>query len=944
MSEFQFFPLIDRIIEALKSKNSISIFGFYGSAFSLFIWELSRRITPIFYITNKKNIERYGDEITELECSTNIINENNPFFESAKVILIDEDFLERKIGVKENVELIKGETIDLQELLLRLAASGLDREEIVEEEGEYAIRGGVIDVYPKGAEPVRIELDGDLVYSIRKFDPQTQRSIEVINRYTVSLAVPDSFWTVKSIPPNSGLIIAEKKLNLNLPEIIISPEADFCFRLSLPRKYFGDLGALKHDINHSSYNYKFLLKSIIAERLNKVIGFIETFYLPLKEGFVDEKRKIIFLTESEIFGTLPQKKVGYKGLFIDDLKGLKIDDYVVHSDYGIGQFKGLTLLEIDGKKVECLRIDYAEGDKVYLPVNKINRLERYIGATEHKPRLSRLGSDFWLRTKNRVKKAAERIAIELLNIYAVRKNTPGFAFSSDSMEMAELEASFPYEETEDQLKAIEDVKRDMESPFPQDRLICGDVGFGKTEIALRAAFKAALDGKQTIFLCPTTLLAFQHYRTFKKRLENFPVRVEMVSRFKSVSELKEIIKEFNEGKVDIVIGTHRLLQFDVVPRDLGLLIVDEEQRFGVIQKERIKRLKPNIDVLYLSATPIPRTLYMALTGIKDISNIYTPPAGRKEIITKIIYFDEEEIKRAIEYEIARNGQVFFVHNSIQTIGKVRERLLNILPDLKICVIHGRMNERVSEERILEFIEGRYDLLLATAIVESGLDMPRVNTIIVDQAHRFGLSDLHQLRGRVGRSDVQAYAYFIVPRQRLTPEAEKRLAALTSYTSLGSGFRLALRDMEIRGIGNLLGKEQSGFVNAIGYHHYVKILNRAVSEIKGREIVEEPIISINLDAYFPSEYIQSSYERTALYKRLLEVDSEFELQKLKEEIVDRFGQYPEPVEGLFLLARLRLEAITIGATEIKQKGNEILFYHKGEVVKTIIMSGNTIIDR
>lgn len=498
--------------------------------------------------------------------------------------------------------------------------------------------------------------------------------------------------------------------------------------------------------------------------------------------------------------------------------------------------------------------------------------------------------------------------------------------------MNELEASFPYEETPDQKKAIQDVKLDMETPKPAERLICGDVGYGKTEIALRAAFKAALDSKQTMILCPTTLLAFQHYTTFKKRLEPFPLTVEMVSRFRKKEELKKILKDLAKGGIDIAIGTHRLLQPDVQFEDLALLIIDEEQRFGVVQKEKIKNLKPGIDTFYLSATPIPRTLYMGLTGLKDISNIYTPPPGRKDIITKIIYYDEDEIRKIIQVELSRSGQVIFLHNRIQTIETVRAKLHKIMPSLKICLLHGQMREDITAKRMVDFLEAKYDLLLSTAIVESGLDMPRVNTIIVDYAHRFGLADLHQLRGRIGRSDVQGYAHFIIPsRRRITDEANKRLSALASYTSLGSGFRLALRDMEIRGVGNLLGKEQSGHVNSIGYRLYIKILGKAVSELQGKKILQEPILDLKMEAYFPSSYIEKTYERTALYKRLLDIESEFELKKIAEEIVDRFGKYPEEVKNLFLLSKIRLRARELGATEVVRRGKQFVFHKEGKVI-------------
>ncbi len=679
------------------------------------------------------------------------------------------------------------------------------------------------------------------------------------------------------------------------------------------------------------YDYKFLIRQSLLPNLEQVLGPIDVVPMIFREGYVNTDRKIVIITESDIFGYIPKRKERFKGLFIDDLRGLKIDDYVVHNDYGIGQFKGLIQVDFEGRRIECLRIDYADADKIYLPVEKLNQLERFIGAEGKPPKLSKLGSDLWLKTKERVRKATEILARDLVNLYARRQLSQGFAFSKDEPEMRELEAGFPFEETRDQRKAIDEVKKDMESPRPQERLICGDVGFGKTEIALRAGFKAALDSKQTMLLCPTTLLAFQHYNTFVTRLRNFPVRVEMVSRFKRKIELRKILEEIREGRIDIVIGTHRLLAPDVVFKNLGLLIIDEEQRFGVLQKEKIKKMKRGIDIILLSATPIPRTLYMSLSGLKDISIIHTPPLGRKEIVTRLIHFDDEEIRKIIQFELNRGGQIFFVHNRIQTIETVRNRLQNLLPGLRICLLHGKIKSEINEKKMMEFLEGRYDLLLSTAIVESGLDMPRVNTIIINEADKFGLADLHQLRGRVGRSEIQGYAYFIVPVRKLTEEAKKRLSAIISYTTLGSGFRLAIRDMEIRGVGNILGKEQSGFVNSIGYHHYVKILNRVVQELQGKEISFEPVLNLNIAGYIPSEYISSAYERTAIYKRLMEVQSEYELKALKEEILDRFGKYPPEVEQLFYLAKIRLKSIELGASEVMQMGTTIVFYRSGEIV-------------
>ncbi len=923
-----------RIVEALQSRNKLNVTGLVGSSRALFILGLTEYFPQVIFIVNEENIDKRYGQLKRLEDQTLLINEENPYYTASKIIVTTRDFLWQSIQVKEAVTFSENHNINVEDVITKLNQIGYTREDIVEEAGEFALRGGILDIYESGGVPVRLELYGDQISSIREFNVQTQRSVESIPSVTLRLAKPMSPRPLLELTNTEAVAVSEMDIELAVPHIVIGTTGEFIYSFSQPFEYFGDLTKLKEDIKKRNYVFKFFTThKSLAERLKTILGEIEIHHIPLERGFLDRNTKIAYITETEIFGEIRRKKPAYRGLFIDDLMGLKEGDYVVHSDYGIGQFKELTLVDFEKRKVECLRIDYAGTDKVYLPIERMNLLERYIATREQPPKLSKLGTEVWLKAKNRVKKATERLAIDLLNLYTRRSQEKGFSFSQDTMEMNELEASFPYEETPDQKKAIQDVKLDMETPKPAERLICGDVGYGKTEIALRAAFKAALDSKQTMILCPTTLLAFQHYTTFKKRLEPFPLTVEMVSRFRKKEELKKILKDIAKGGIDIAIGTHRLLQPDVQFKDLALLIIDEEQRFGVVQKEKIKNLKPGIDTFYLSATPIPRTLYMGLTGLKDISNIYTPPPGRKDIITKIIYYDEDEIRKIIQIELSRGGQVIFLHNRIQTIETVRAKLHKIMPSLKICLLHGQMREDITAKRMVDFLEAKYDLLLSTAIVESGLDMPRVNTIIVDYAHRFGLADLHQLRGRIGRSDVQGYAHFIIPsRRRITDEANKRLSALASYTSLGSGFRLALRDMEIRGVGNLLGKEQSGHVNSIGYRLYIKILGKAVSELQGKKILQEPILDLRMEAYFPSSYIASAYERTALYKRLLNVESKFELHSINEEIIDRFGRYPEEVKNLFLLSKIRLRARELGATEVVRRDKQFVFYKAGKVIK------------
>jgi len=929
------------ILEELKVTREVTVSGLFGSALSLFVVELARENAPVVFITAEDKIDRYKHELKDLFHVSETIDRHNPFYSPRNLIITTPEFLEHDIPVKETCEFRLNDKVDIETVVERLLATGFSREDIVEEAGDFALRGGILDIYAEGQEPARIEMFGDNVDSIRKFSVQTQRSTANIDVFGLELARHDRTALLRDLIPGSAVIITDTITNLSNPTVRLADDGRIKYRITSPRLYFGDIKALRADSERGDYKYTLLIGSPArTEKLKTLIGGIPVLPIPLAEGFIDEDRKTVNLTEYEIFGEIKRRKERYRGLFVDDLKGLKDLDYVVHSDFGIGQFRGLTVMEVENAKIECLRIDYAEGGKVFLPIERINLLERYVATTEKTPKLSKLGAEAWIRTKKKVKKATEKIAYDLIRLYAQRMQAPGFAYPKDAQEMTELEAGFPYDETEDQIRAIRDVARDMESPKPQERLICGDVGYGKTEIALRASFKAALGGKQTAILCPTTLLAFQHYNTFRKRLNRFPIRVEMISRFKKKEELKAIVGDLARSTVDIVIGTHRLLQPDIEIPNLGLLVIDEEQRFGVIQKEKFKKLKPGIDILYLSATPIPRTLYMSLTGIKDISNIHTPPPGRKDIETRVMFWDDDEIKRIVEAELKRDGQVFFIHNRIQSIEIIRSRLQNLLPEIRIGLIHGRMRTDLSERRMIDFLAGKYNLLLSTAIVESGLDMPRVNTIIVNEAHKFGLADLHQLRGRVGRSDLQAYAYFLIPEVRvLTEDANKRLSALNSYTSLGSGFRLALRDMEIRGIGDLLGKEQSGVMDSIGYHHYVKILSASVNEMRGTRVFTEPVLSLKIDAYFPSPYIESAYERTALYKRLLDVESKFELESIRSEILDRFGRYPREVKNMFYVSEIRLRAIELGATEVIQRGDKILFFRKNNVIDHVVYEDN-----
>ncbi len=639
----------------------------------------------------------------------------------------------------------------------------------------------------------------------------------------------------------------------------------------------------------------------------------------LAEGWA-LKDVLMLFTDNEIFGFVKQRRWFKKRpvrhhWFISELTP---GDYIVHIEHGIAKFAGLTKMLTDGVEREYVVLEYAAGDRLYVPTDQVDRVSRYIGASDQPPTPSRLGTQEWARTKQRIKESVANIARELLNLYAAREIIPGFAFSLDSLWQQELESSFPYVETTDQLEAVEHVKSDMEKPRPMDRLVCGDVGYGKTEVALRAAFKSVMDGKQVALLVPTTVLAQQHFMTFCERLQAFPVRVEMLSRFCSEKEQASIIEGLAAGTVDICIGTHRLLQKDVVFKDLGLLIIDEEQRFGVVHKEHFKKLRREIDVLTLSATPIPRTLHMSLAGIRDMSTIETPPEERLPIKTYVDAYDERLVREAILRELERNGQIFFVHNRVHSIAHVANRLCSLVPEAKISVAHGQMPEDELEKVMGEFVNHRNDVLVTTTIIESGLDMPNVNTLIVDQADRLGLTQLYQLRGRVGRGSNNAYAYFFFDRgKQLTPEAMKRLRTISEATELGAGFAIAMKDLEIRGAGNLLGVEQSGYIAAVGFDLYCRLLAEAVEESKQRwageakrEVVKPPAPSIALPitAYIPENYISGLSTRLNFYQRLAVAKRAEEIEDTALELCDRFGPIPQPVRNLLYIVGIRRLAV------------------------------------
>ncbi len=672
----------------------------------------------------------------------------------------------------------------------------------------------------------------------------------------------------------------------------------------------------------------------------------DTVMIPLKAGFIDYNNKIACYTDHQIFDKyhryrLRDRLPAKQAVTLKEFNNLKPGDYVTHIDHGIGKYSGLAKIDVNGKMQEAIRLVYKGGDVLYISIHSLHRIARYTGKDGEAPSLNKLGSNAWNNLKNRAKQKVKDIAKDLIKLYAKRKMKKGFSFSPDSYLQNELEASFIYEDTPDQLKATKDVKYDMEKEYPMDRLVCGDVGFGKTEVAMRAAFKAVNDSKQVAVLVPTTVLALQHYHTFTERFKDFPCKVDYINRFRTTKEKKNILKDLQDGKIDVLIGTHRIVSSDVKFKDLGLLIIDEEQKFGVSIKEKLKKIKVNVDTLTLTATPIPRTLQFSLMGARDLSLINTPPQNRYPIITEVHTFNNGLIKETLMYEISRGGQVFFVHNRVQNITEIAELIKRLCPDIKVAVGHGQMEGAKLEKVMVDFISGEYDVLVSTSIIESGLDIPNANTIIINNAHHFGLSDLHQMRGRVGRSNKKAFCYLIAPPlSTITGEARKRLKALEEFSELGSGFNISMRDLDIRGAGNILGAEQSGFIADVGYETYQKILDEAIVELKESEFkdvfedkkdekdkpfVEQCLLETDIELLLPSDYVSSVEERLVLYKELDSLKSIEELKQFEVMLRDRFGPIPQETIGLFEAVKLRWFAAKLGFEKVIIKLGKFIGY-------------------
>ena len=741
--------------------------------------------------------------------------------------------------------------------------------------------------------------------------------------------------------------------SLAMKNAILRPEKSYCIPAQSVTSYQNSFEMLVKDLKqYKKENYRVLLLSgsrTRAERLAQDLrdegltavfsdrperevqpGEILTAYGHAGKGFSYPLLKFVVISESDIFGSgekKKRKKHSFEGQKIKDFSELKVGDYVVHESHGLGIYRGIEKVEVDKVVKDYLKIEYRDGGNLYILATGLDVIQKYASADAKKPKLNKLGSQEWVKTKTKVRTAVETVAKDLVELYAKRQQSEGYRYGEDTVWQKEFEEMFPYEETEDQLQAIADTKADMESTKIMDRLICGDVGYGKTEIAIRAAFKAVQEGKQVAYLVPTTILAQQHYNTFVQRMKDFPVRVDMMSRFRSAAELKKTVTDLKKGMVDIVIGTHRILSADVEFKDLGLLIIDEEQRFGVAHKEKIKKMKENVDVLTLTATPIPRTLHMSLVGIRDMSVLEEAPNDRLPIQTYVCEYNEEMVREAIVREMARNGQVYYVYNRVNNIADIAASLQKLVPEANVAFAHGQMKEQELERIMYDFINGEIDVLVSTTIIETGLDISNVNTIIIHDSDNMGLSQLYQLRGRVGRSNRTAYAFLMYKRDKmLKEEAEKRLAAIKEFTELGSGFKIAMRDLEIRGAGNLLGKVQHGHMEAVGYDLYCKMLNEAVKTLKGIPAIQDfaTVVDLNVDAFISPEYIVNETQKLDIYKRIAGIENEKERDDMRDELLDRFGSIPKSVDNLLRIALIRVTAHALYITEIKGKNERILF--------------------
>lgn len=985
------------------------------SALDLFYFPSSFKNRKNFKLLNSSHVMLRTEALTRVAGGGNkkiVVTYPEALFEK---VVLPKTLSGNIINIRTN------DTINLESLLELFVMYGFVRTDFVYEPGQFALRGGILDIYSFGNEkPYRIELFGNDVDSIRIFDPETQLSERKLLHVSIIPNVETQFesgekvslfeflpgntvvwlkdWDVigekigiqeedlegflamlqggqfmqqnddedetrilKEVDPNDFVkheVIEKQLAQRHIVEFGFRPQLagyEIEFATKVQPAFNRQFDLLIRDLKaHESANYSIYIFAEQAkqlERLNSIFQDLNTAiqFAPvatsIHEGFIDEDLKVVCYTDHQIFQRYHKYRVKQaynknKALTLKTLRDLQPGDFVTHIDHGVGTYSGLQKIEVNGKLQEAVRIIYKDSDILYVNINSLHKISKYTGKEGTVPKINKLGSDAWNRLKEKTKMKVKEIAFDLIKLYAQRKAQHGFAHTPDNYMQTELEASFIYEDTPDQSKATADVKKDMENPAPMDRLVCGDVGFGKTEVAIRAAFKSCVDGKQAAVLVPTTILAFQHYKTFSDRLKDFPVTIDYINRFKSSKEKKETLKKLEEGKIDIIVGTHGLLGKEVKFKDLGIMIVDEEQKFGVAHKEKLKTLKTNVDCLTLTATPIPRTLQFSLMGARDLSIINTPPPNRQPIQTEVQVFNPDFIRDAIYFETERGGQVFFIHNRVQGLGEMAGLIQSLCPDLSIGYAHGQLEGHELEERILDFIDKKYDVLVCTNIVESGVDIPNVNTIIVNNAHHFGLSDLHQLRGRVGRSNKKAFCYLLAPPMSTLPtDSRKRLQTLEQFSDLGSGFQIAMRDLDIRGAGNMLGGEQSGFMAEIGFEMYQKILDEAIRELKRtsfRELFKEEIskqddyvsdctIDTDLEILIPDDYVESITERLSLYTRLDNCEGEKELQAFHAEMIDRFGPMPKAVEDLFTTVRCRWLAVDLGFEKMSLKDETMRCY-------------------
>ncbi len=877
-----------------------------------------------------------------------------------------------------SLPLRRGEEIALDHLSQRLADAGYERVPQVALRGQFAIRGGIVDLFSwQHTLPLRIEFFGDEIESLRHFDLDAQTAVQPLEAVEILLGEAEGQACVRDYLRPGDLLL---NLDAGLEEqaaVTISAEGegeplfddhglgvfeagDLVIEAGKRQQFFRQLDQWLEEkwevhllCNNEGERERFhdLLPHPDHPRLHLAIGSINT-------GFLYPKGKIAILCDAELFGRYRNTRARRQAMRRAqeharrsqiDFSELVEDDIVVHLEHGIARFEELTTFaKPDGSEEEVLVLEFARGAKLYVPLEQAYLVSRYVGVGKRNPELSELGDARWSRAKAQAQKAVFDYAASLLSLHAERESAPGHSFPPDTAWQGEFERSFLYRETPDQLTAITQTKADMESPRPMDRLICGDVGFGKTEVAIRAAFKAVTGGRQVAVLVPTTVLAQQHYQNFRERMSDYPIRVETLSRFRTAAQQREVLEGMADGSVDIVVGTHRLISKDVRFKDLGLVVIDEEQRFGVVHKERFKELFKRVDVLTLSATPIPRTLYLSLMGARDMSILETPPQNRVPTETIICGYDERVIRDAIRQELARQGQVFFLHNRVASIEGMRTKLRQLVPKARIVVGHGQMDEHELEAVMQQFIEGKADVLLSTTIIESGLDIPNANTIIIDRADRFGLADLYQLRGRVGRAQQKAYAYLMIPRDLMAGEARKRIAAIRQYSSLGAGFKIAMRDLEIRGAGNILGTQQSGHIVAIGFDLYCQLLKQAVAKLKGEKVHPRVELPVRLDflatseadflraepgsvapAFLPAAFISEARTRIAAYRALAEVTTSEGVEALRREWRDRFGRFPEAVENLLLLAEIRLAAAARKITRLEVRERKLMLTRRDD---------------